>query len=247
MNIVFINRSVVTSTNDEALSRIDSHQAHEGEMVCAFQQENGRGQGGNRWESEPGKNLLCSLILTPHHLVPARQFLLTQMVSLGISKVIMGLVPNGSVAIKWPNDLYVNDKKVGGILFQNIIKGNILDYAVAGIGINLNQEDFGDELPNAASLFQFANQQIPIEDFRQQMAHSINLYYKMTFSSSGVKQLEEEYLQKLYKINEWKTYRTSEGDFTGKIEGVDEYGRLVIKRQTGSTEWYQFKEIEFVF
>lgn len=152
-----------------------------------------------------------------------------------------------SVAIKWPNDLYVNNKKVGGILFQNIIKGNILDYAVAGMGINLNQEVFGDELPNAASIVHFTHVQISVEDFKNEMVRTINQYYLKTYTSSGANQLVKEYLQNLYRINEWKTYRTSEGDFIGKIEGVDEFGRLAItKRQTGSKDWYQFKEIEFV-
>jgi BirA family biotin operon repressor/biotin-[acetyl-CoA-carboxylase] ligase len=246
MEISFISREVVKSTNDEALIRIAANLATEGELICANLQEQGRGQGGNCWESEAGKNLLCSLILTPHQVVPAKQFILTQVVSLGVLHAIELWVTNEICKVKWPNDLYINDKKVGGILFQNIIKGHILDFAVAGIGVNVNQEFFGEDLPNAGSLKNFCGMEIPLTQFRNQVAQSIDQTYQLTYSKAGIQQINTQYLNKLYRINQWNNYRVSEREFIGMVVGIDEFGRLAVKNQDGQVRCHLFKEIEFV-
>jgi len=246
MEISFISLEVVKSTNDVALNRIAANLATEGEMICANYQEQGRGQGGNFWESEAGKNLLCSLILTPHHIMPAKQFLLTQVVSLGVLRVIESWVTNETCRVKWPNDLYINDKKVGGILFQNIIKGHVLDFAVAGIGVNVNQEVFGEELPNAVSLKNFYGDEISLTQFRNQVAQSIDQFYQLTYSKAGIQQIETQYLNKLYRINQWNNYRVSEREFIGMVVGIDEFGRLAVKTRDGQLRFHLFKEIEFV-
>jgi len=242
----FIEYGEVISTNDLAINRIADGQAREGDVICAQWQQHGRGHAGNVWESEPHLNLLCSYILQPHHLEPARQFLLTQVVSLAAMEVIQSYVPKTSCSVKWPNDLYVNNKKVGGILFQNTIRGNIIDFAVVGLGINVNQLVFSQDIPNPVSLRQLLKSEVSLEDFRLTVANSIKEYYQLTFSPSGIEILEKQYLSNLFRIGEKAIYHADDRLFEGVIQGVDEYGRLFVRMADGTTRLFQFKEIAYV-
>ncbi len=242
----FIEFVEVLSTNNLAISRIRDGVACEGDVICAQWQTQGRGHAGNVWESDPHMNLLCSFILQPHHLEPSRQFLLTQVVSLAAREVIQSCVPKDFCSVKWPNDLYINNMKVGGILFQNTIRGNIIDFAVAGLGINVNQLVFSQDIPNPVSLRQLSKTEISLEDFRIKVANSINDYYQLTFSSSGIEILEKQYLSNLFRIGEKAIYQADDRLFEGVIQGVDEYGRLFVRMADGTTRLFQFKEIAYV-
>ena len=246
-SVTFFSFNSVMSTNDKALKRISDGLAVEGDVICTGFQEQGRGQGGNSWESLPEKNLLCSLILSPRHLHPSQQFILTQVVSLGILEAIQMILPNELCHIKWPNDLYIHNKKVGGILFQNIIKGNEIDFAVAGIGINVNQEQFNSRLPNPIAIKHYLKDELSIMHFREQLFKSIFRKYRLSYSQMGIELIQNEYLSKLYRINQWQKYLIGNLEITGMIVGVDEFGRLAFKNEEGQQSWYQFKEIEFVF
>ena len=146
MKFNIITLSKVASTNSYAQEQIEAGDLHEGDVIFTLNQESGRGQGVNTWESEAGRNLHLSLILEPNMIHASNQFVLTQMVSLAIVSVINKYVTansnNPNVKIKWPNNIYVGDKKIAGILFQNYIKGNNIEYSIVGIGINVNQIKF---------------------------------------------------------------------------------------------------------
>ena len=120
-------------------------------VVTEFQ-SSGRGQGKNVWESEAGKNLLFSLALDMSCLKAENQFLLTQMVSVTMIDVLKKYLPEESLFIKWPNDIYFNNKKIAGILIKNEIKGMMLGTSIIGIGLNVNQTSFDENLPNPISM-----------------------------------------------------------------------------------------------
>ena len=242
----FIHYPVVGSTNRQAQECILVGTAQHGDVIYTDWQSEGRGQTGNTWESEANTNLLCSLILKPHHIAPAQQFILTQVVSLGILSGLKLLGLNSVIHVKWPNDIYIENEKVGGILFQNSIVGNVLEYSVVGIGINVNQRVFSDKLPNPTSVCKQVGYELDLDVFRVQIFQAIGQYYSLTYSKHGLRKLEEDYLLNLYWINQWRIYQASTGCFEGRIQGVDEYGRLLVEQRNGISLYFQLKEIVFV-
>ncbi len=136
----------------------------EGTVVITREQAEGRGQRGNKWISEAGMNLTFTIVLYPHFLEPAKQFGLSQAVSLGISdhleKTLKGLKPR----IKWPNDIYVNGGKISGILIENVLSGNKISFSLIGIGLNVNQTVFGEGVPNACSMRTLSGLEFDLED-----------------------------------------------------------------------------------
>ena len=132
-------------------------------VVTEFQ-SSGRGQGKNVWESEAGKNLLFSVAVDMSYLKAENQFLLTQMVSVAMIDVLKKYLPEESLFIKWPNDIYFNNKKIAGILIKNEIKGMMLGTSIIGVGLNVNQESFGENLPNPISLKMITGKDYDLEE-----------------------------------------------------------------------------------
>ena len=137
------------STNDIASEMLNANTAYDGMVVVADHQTQGRGQRGNVWVAEAGQNLTFSLVYKPHFLKPELQFLLNIITSLGIKDVLQQFLLQG-IAIKWPNDIYIQGKKVAGVLIESAIKGRQLQHAVIGVGLNVNQTTFS--VPTATSL-----------------------------------------------------------------------------------------------
>ena len=143
-----IRLHTVGSTNDYMIEQIRNGNINlEGTIVIADEQTSGKGMDINIWESEPGKNLTFSIFFKPDFLRADQQFLLNKSISLGVYDFIKSLVTHQKVTIKWPNDIYVGDKKIAGILINNTIAGNELFYSVAGIGVNINQQKFPGSCP----------------------------------------------------------------------------------------------------
>ncbi len=232
------------STNAEALRLIAAGKAFEGLVVQAEEQTSGKGAGQNSWESAPGKNLTFSLILQPHFIPPSQQFGLTEMVSLALSEVLKKYLENHTVIIKWPNDIWCNDKKIAGILIQNRIKGNLLDYSVVGVGLNVNQTVFHSGAPNPASLKSFTGKNEDRFALLNTLLEKVAGYY--TKLRTDRKALESLYLHNLYRFNEQASYADAQGPFTAKITGVDTYGRLMLVDNQGERRIYGFKEVRFL-
>jgi len=146
--IIFLSN--VVSTNTTAADYIRSGMTREGMVIRAGYQSAGKGQLGNSWESEDGKNLLFSIILFPNMLAATEQFLLCEFISLGIHDYLNTII--SGCKIKWPNDIYAGDDKIAGILIENSLAGNAITSSVAGIGLNINQEVFSEQIPNPVSL-----------------------------------------------------------------------------------------------
>lgn len=215
--------------------------AHEGTVIITDKQTKGRGQRGNQWFTEPGKNLTFSLILKPSFLVPKDQFLITVIASLGVLDLIKSRIQHGA-SIKWPNDLIIGNKKVCGILIENQLRGNKIKYAVVGIGINVNQENFA--LPSATALSQVTGEQYDLPSLLVDLLECIEARYLM-LRNGKAKELKESYINALFWRDELHTFSSQGEVFSGMIKGVDENGKLWVKEgETHRT--FDIKEIEYL-
>ena len=242
----FIKLKKVESTNSYAASLLKSEQVKEATVVWSQEQTSGKGQGDNRWESEPGKNLTFSWILFPHFLPPDRQFLLNKMISLGVSDFLIKLQIPLPVSIKWPNDIYLENKKVGGILINNTICGDRLATAVVGIGLNVNQMHFSNDTPNAVSVRQVTGNKTDLKSGLRELVNNLNLRYAQ-LRSGAYESLETDYLDRLLGYQQWRTFRAKNHEFEGKVQGVDEYGRLIVLTRKNESALFDHGKIEFLF
>jgi BirA family transcriptional regulator, biotin operon repressor / biotin---[acetyl-CoA-carboxylase] ligase len=231
----------VPSTNNYATHLIPSGKVVEGTVVLTFRQTMGKGNGKNVWESEDFKNLTFSLILFPDFLPASRQFLISQVVSLGLFDFIAGKTTGAS--IKWPNDLLVESKKIAGILIENTVSGANLLSSVAGIGININQLTFPGHLRRATSLALSTGKQFTLEDILKEILAEIFKWYEvLKKGQTGL--IRESYLKNLFKIGEMTLFRKGSKVFQSKIEGIDDFGQLLLKMPSGKKEAFPFKSVE---
>lgn len=239
-NILFFES--LPSTNTQAAGLLRNDKLPEGTIIHTHYQTAGRGYYGNSWESENGKNLLISIILYPSFINAGDQFRISMAISLGICDFLTSLIPECS--IKWPNDIYVNNDKIAGILIENSISGDRIENTIAGIGLNINQEKFSDA-PNPVSLRILTGKSFVLNTCLNQLSKDLDKRYKQLIAGSP-DQINIEYNSKLYRLNQWFKFRDSKGIKTGRILSTGEYGRLKIESQDGEQNEYNFKEIEFI-
>jgi len=168
LTVKIIRLPETKSTNSYAIELLKQDRPKEGSVVITDHQTHGKGTDTNTWESEKGKNLTFSLILYPA-LGADQQFILNKAISLGIYDFLISILPNHKVSIKWPNDLYIGDKKACGILIQNSVLGNKLEYMVAGIGLNVNQILFTSNAPNPISLKMASGLDYNLDEYIQKL------------------------------------------------------------------------------
>lgn len=233
----------VTSTNDVALEQIKSGKAVHGTVIYAGEQTNGRGQQGNKWVSSHDKNLTVSIVLRPDYLKAASQFIISKIVSVALVKLLSEYTTG--ISIKWPNDIYAGDDKIAGILIEHSIKGDTLESSVVGIGLNLNQSNFSSELPNPVSLGMITGMEHNRETILSELCSHIDTLYSMVDKGS-FKPVDTAYHTHLYRRGIYCDYRIKGVTIRGRIEGVDEFGRLLLKDEGGTIKTYSFKEIEFI-
>ncbi len=236
----------VASTNDLAFEVCAEKEPEEGTVYVAYEQTAGKGYHDNIWVSEKGKNLTMSLVLCPGFINPSEQFVITQLISLATADTLKTLIPEHLIRIKWPNDLYINEAKVGGILVQNSIMGDRIEYTVVGIGLNVNQREFPESLPNPVSVGGYTNKDYELDDVLKSLLHYINVRYTGFSKYPDRKQLQDEYLKNLYRYQELAAFKDKDGIYNGRITDVDAYGRLEITAQNGVKKHYNFKEVAFV-
>ncbi|MRR22731.1 biotin--[acetyl-CoA-carboxylase] ligase [bacterium] len=233
----------VSSTNTVAAAMIRDQAPAEGTVITASYQDAGRGQQGNTWESEPGKNLLMSVILYPVMISPADQFIISRMVSLAVHDLVAGYSP--AARIKWPNDIYVGDDKIAGILIENSIMGNTLASTIAGIGLNVNQEIFRSGAPNPISLRQVTGRELDIVAVTGDLIAALDRRYDMVIRGESAT-LEREYHKALYRAGEWHRFSDDAGEFEGMIEMVLPDGMLSVRKRNSVSRLYAFREIDYI-
>ena len=241
-NIVELD--VVDSTNNYASKLVAKKEALEGTVVIAHFQGEGKGQRGNVWTSEPGKNLTFSLVLKPKQVSPNEAFVISKIVSLAICKYLETVVDE-DVFIKWPNDIYVGQKKICGILIENQFKGKNFECAIVGIGLNVNQSNF-QNLPRVTSLLLELKKELELRSVLDGLLKSIEICY-LQFQQDGATAIHEEYLSNLLFIGEMRRYKTFEGEMIGKISNVLSNGQVEIETEDGQLFNFDIKELEFVF
>lgn len=240
-DIIFIEN--LTSSNSFAIHLLSNRKLPEGTIVQTHFQTAGRGQPGNKWESEEGKNLLFSVILYPSIIRPEDQFIISMAISLGIIDYLCLHIPDTS--IKWPNDIYIKNDKIAGILIESSIIGNRIEYLIAGIGLNVNQEKFADSAPNPVSMKMITGTDYNTRDCLKELAYHLDKRYSQLIAGK-TRRIKDEYLSRLYHYHEWTTFRDAEGIFTGRIINVENDGRLMVEKKSGLSTEYLFKEIEFI-
>ena len=243
INYTLIHLSETASTNTY-LQQLDAEtNLPEGTIVYTDTQSSGRGQRGNSWESEPGKNLTFSLLLRPEHIPANQQFLLSQAVSLAMTD-LLGRYATG-FSIKWPNDISWEDKKIAGILIENVLSGTTFARSIVGIGLNINQATFVSDAPNPVSLFQITGHTYDTEAVLDQFVDAFRTRYQQTFTDSA-RALREEYAATLYRNDGEYPYCSEGKTFYASITGVEPDGHLILTTDTGEERRFAFKEVSFL-
>ena len=232
---------VCKSTNSEAQQLLLKNEATEGCVVLTDEQTQGRGQRGNSWEAAPGKNITLSVILSPVFLAVRHQFYLNMAVSLAVLDLLheQGLE---QARVKWPNDLYFEDRKLGGILIENTVTSQSIQHSIVGIGLNVNQLHFG--IGTATSLAAEVGTQLDVKRLVNRLLELLEKRY-LELRSGRIDKLKYEYLQALYRYQEEHGYLIGTEEIQGRIMGVDEDGRLALEID-GGLRYFGFKEITYI-
>lgn len=234
------------STNDYLTEKLRSKAVTtEGAVVVAMEQTQGKGMDKNTWESEPGKNLTFSILLTPYFLKAEQQFMLNKAVSLGVFDFVKNHVNQQPVTIKWPNDIFVKDKKIAGILISNSIEGNELSHSVVGIGININQQKFPQTVHNPVSFSMILRKELELEELLTDLLYWLENRYEQLVKNEWTR-INDNYLDSLYRLNEQHQYIYNGVQILAKITGISEYGQLRLTTSHHEKLECDFKEIKFV-
>lgn len=256
-NIHYILLPETPSTNTYAKEKLNDF-SHDYIVVYTQNQTAGRGMDGNSWEAKAGKNISFSIVCHPKMVKPAEQFVLSMAIAVDIVTVLQKLYPEekDNFRVKWPNDIYWKDKKLGGILIENTLKGYRMDTCIVGIGININQEFFHAEVPNPISLKQILKRDADAIEVMELIAerykktldlikiledsdnHSLNIKYDS---------IRDSYHRLLYRYNnEFHTFQEGEKTFEAKIRKVQNDGKLLLVTHDGEEKEYWLKEVKFV-
>ena len=222
----------------------------------------GRGQAGNSWESEKGKNLLFSTLLRYPEVEAADQWRLSMLVAVAVREAITSILSPlvsrlSPITIKWPNDIYYNDQKLVGILIENILSGRHIAYTIAGVGINVNQTQWLSNAPNPVSMKQITGEEYDIEDLLNAFLEAIQRW-----ETASTEQLREEYIKRLYRRTGWHSYmerevsvaptniqlsaQAADAVFLAQWVDITPQGEWVLRLKSGEEKRYHFKQVRFV-
>lgn len=240
-----IHLTETESTNTYAMDVVAKTNPSEGTCVIADYQTGGKGQIGRYWHSEESKNILVSYIFYPNTLQVQDQFYLNIISGLAVRDVVATYV--SAVKIKWPNDIYVEDRKIAGILVQNTLRETNIKTTIIGIGLNVNQTIFPIDIPNPTSLSLLIDRVFDIQEILALLSSRLEFYY-LKLKNGHLVTLLEVYLSHLYRKDEWAVFKDDKDlIFKGKITGIDTQGRLKIELEDGGVHVFGFREISFVF
>ncbi|MBQ9254429.1 MAG: biotin--[Bacteroidales bacterium] len=242
MNLITLDK--ISSTQTFLLEEDKELSLPEFTVAYTENQTQGKGQGTHVWESEEGKNISFSLLLRPYFLDPSMQYLITQIVSLAIVDTLKEYIKEG-VKIKWPNDIYVNDNKICGMLIQNKLLGSSFAGVYCGIGININQKNFL-LAPNPTSIYIETGKQTDKKEVFNLAIKNIEKRYTQ-LKQEDIKSIQEEYLSLLLYRNEWRLYEYKGEKIRAKIICVNEFGHLIFEKEDGEVSSCELREWRFFF
>ncbi len=229
------------STNTYLQKLMGETECYEGLVVVAKRQLQGKGQRGNTWESDSGKNLTFSLLLKPN-LPILEQFLLSQTVALGIYDFLKSKNIQ-EVRIKWPNDIYVGHKKIAGILIENIITANKIAHCIVGIGLNVNQKQFSPTI-NASSLAIISKMEVELNQVLSDLLKHLEYRY-LQLKTDKITLIKQDYLNVLLGYQKPLQYFINNEHVIGIIRGISSVGKLQVEINNQLSE-FDLKEISFI-
>jgi BirA family biotin operon repressor/biotin-[acetyl-CoA-carboxylase] ligase len=243
----FIQLDEIDSTNNYAFARLQANMAEHGTVIFARKQTAGKGQRGKVWNSEPGANIILSVILDTSFLSTVQQFPLSIAVALAVHDFFSKYAGDES-KIKWPNDIYWRDRKAGGILIENSITSQLSGigswrWAIAGIGININQTLFPKQLTNPVSLKQITGKDFKVEDLAKELCNCLEYRYGQ-LKKRKTKELLQQYNEHLYKLHQTVRLKKGNAAFNCNIEGVNRHGELLVNG-TGKDSFI-FGEVKWI-
>jgi len=233
----------LTSTNEKLNELLRETDLPEFSVVYTPNQTAGKGQTGNSWESENAKNITVSILLKPLFLEPQNQFYISKTISLAIVETLDTLGIKST--IKWPNDIYVDDRKIAGILIENRIMGNSITESIAGIGLNVNQERFISDAKNPVSVYNILNETYSIDEILDSLLLNVFKWHTV-LAEDKFNRIDNEYLKRLYRKDGFYSFKDSKGIFSAEIYGIETSGILVLTDTNGKNREYAFKEVEFI-
>ena len=224
--------------NNPALLKNKGRLLREGcPVVVAEYQTAGKGCGTNSWESERGKNLTFSMLIHPEEIPANEQFRITEITSVAMCETLRQYV--NEVSIKWPNDIYVGDKKICGMLIENRLQGSVIKDSIIGIGLNVNQREFLSDAPNPVSLHQLLGHETDREALLKTFLDAFDNAYNSKTTCSTYKEM-------LYRKGKHCLYEDKTGRFTATLTDVMPDGRLLLVDQERREHIYAFKEVQFI-
>lgn len=244
MKAKIIRLPETASTNIYAIEILSKDRPENGTVIITDYQTHGKGTDTNTWESEKGSNLTFSLILYPVFNA-GQQFILNKAISVAICNFLQSELPEKQVKVKWPNDIYIEDKKVCGTLIQNSVIGNRLDYVVAGIGLNVNQISFTGDAPNPVSMKMVTGTEYDLNELLDRLLNSIFEKYALVKTETSAI-IENEYNKLLYRRMEWHDYLVKDTRINARITGTTTYGQLLLETRTSQEMTCDLKEVKFL-
>ncbi|MDA3944670.1 MAG: biotin--[acetyl-CoA-carboxylase] ligase [Bacteroidetes bacterium] len=238
---------VIDSTNKYLSDLMNSGKEIDGLCVRSAFQETGKGLGQHTWHSEAGKNLLFSVGFNFSFLHASQQFLISQMASLAVFQVLQQYVEKEKLRVKWPNDIYFENRKLGGMLISNTINGMQLERSIIGLGINVNQTDFPDSIPRPVSLKQLLNKDLDLEILLEKLLMNYLSFAEQLKDDANKQKIASQYLSILYRYDQVGWYAVDGKKMKLRITGIGEFGFLQTEDGLGNRYEFDMKEIEFLF
>lgn len=266
--LLHIHLDEVESTNT-FLRTFKTEEEHRLTLVTATNQTGGRGQRGNSWESEPGKNVVFSLLLHPRFVNPLEVFSLSEAIALAVCEAVeenLGVNAEeeannakeeannakeeagkneDEVAVKWPNDIYVGEKKICGILIENTLRGYMIEDCIIGVGLNVNQRDFVSDAPNPVSLLNLTDKEHDTDKVLKSVMERFDVLYQK-LENGQQKEVHKEYMKHLFRRTGIHKFRDECGDFCASIAEVEPSGHIVLLDTEGKRRRYAFKEVTYL-
>lgn len=239
-NIIHVKDCDSTNNALSETNKINRHE--EGTIFWSDSQSAGKGQRGNKWESERGKNLLFSMLLYPK-VKANKQFIISQIVSLAVAECLLSYTED--ITIKWPNDIYWKEKKICGILVENRLNGDNIEQSIAGIGININQNKFIGDAPNPISLKQITGERHNLFEILDKVRVNI-LNYNLQLQSGNINSIRKRYKELLFRREGYHPYNDGTTGFVARIKDIEPSGLLLLETKEGIERRFAFKEVKYI-
>ncbi len=233
----------VDSTNSQARLLLERGEIIEPTWIQAEEQYMGKGLGKNVWESEAGKNITGSMLIFPDNIQADQQFDISILTSLALCDLLDLFLED--IKIKWPNDIYAGSGKIAGLLIEHAILGSKLQHSILGVGLNVNQLSFPEDLPNPVSLKLLLNKDLNLDEITSLLIACLENRLDQ-LETGHFDRMREEYLKRLYRYMEFAPYKSQEKWFKARIVNVDLFGNLMLETETGDIRKFGFKEVEFI-